>query len=126
MEFNLLATRCSELLDDGDIEGAVASVRVLQTKFQSDPDTLSILQKGQVACLLADVGASSRDEVMVREGLELFDRNYAAFSEVIHPSTLEYNLGNAKKSLYDIAFLERQERFRPDPRLSCSSIWQVL
>ena len=51
---------------------------------------------------------------MVQSGLDLFERNAATFSEKISPSSLEYNLGNAKKSLYDIAFLKRQERFRPE------------
>jgi tetratricopeptide (TPR) repeat protein len=113
-EFNLLAIRCNELLDSGDIEGAIASVSILQANLQSAPDALSTLQKAQVSCLLVDVGASSRDETMVRAGLGLLEQNYAAFSEAIHSSSLEYNLGNAKKSLYDIAVLEHQERFRPE------------
>jgi tetratricopeptide (TPR) repeat protein len=113
-EFNLLATQCSELLDGGNIEGAVASVNILQVNLQSAPKALSTLQKAQVACLLVDVGAASRDETMVRGGLRLFEQDYAAFSEAICLSSLEYNLGNAKKTLYDLAVIERQERFRPE------------
>jgi hypothetical protein len=113
-EFDHLATRCSELLDDGDMENAIVSVKILQDRFLSAPDSLSTLQKVRIACLLVDVGASSQDGTMVQAGLDLFDRNYAAFSEDIHPTTLEYNIGNAKKSLYDIAVAERQGRFRPE------------
>lgn len=113
-KFDQLATYCDGLLDDGNIEGAVAAVRALQGSLQSTSGVLSVLQRARLACLLVDVGASSQDEAMVRTGLDLFDRNYAAFSEEIRPTSLEYNLGNAKKSLYDIAILKRQERFRPE------------
>jgi hypothetical protein len=90
-EFDQLATRCSELLDDGDTESAIVSVKILQDRLLSTPDALSTLQKVRIACLLVDVGASSQDGMMIQAGLDLFDQNYASFSEEIRPTTLEYN-----------------------------------
>jgi len=114
IKIQVLAERCSEMLDAGDIESAVAGARLLQATLQSRPDMFSTLQKAEVASLLVDVGASSEDEVMIREGLNLFEQYSVVFSEAVHPYSLEYNLGNAKMSLYNIAVAKRQEQFRPE------------
>ena len=109
-----LQAKCYHLLDVGNLDGAVATVTTLHAALSSSPAALSILQKGEVACVLVDVGAASQDETMVRSGVEVFEQNYAALSEVIEPATLEYNLGNAKKSLHDIAVAKRKEKFKPE------------
>ena len=109
-----LITKTYHFLDIANVVGAVVIAKKLEVMLHSTPDVLSNLQKGEVACVLVDVGAASQDETMVKAGVELFEQNYAAISKVIEPASLEYNLGNGKKSLHDIEIGKRKEKFKPE------------
>ena len=105
---------CYQRLDLGNIDLAMETARRLQEALSSPLDALSTLEKAEVACILVDVGAAAGDETMVDSGVDLFNRHYAVFSDFIEPDSLEYNLGNGKKSLHDIAVAKRKEAFKPE------------
>lgn len=109
-----LKAKSYHFLDIANIDGAVAIATGLQAVLNSSPDALSILEKGEIACVLVDVGAASQDETMVKAGIEVIAQNYTSLSEVIERASLEYNLGNGKKSLHDIAVAKRKEKFKPE------------
>lgn len=84
---------CYQLLDIGNIDLAVETVRPLQEAVSSPPDGLSTAQKAEAARILVDVGAAAGNETMVDSGVDLFNRHYAAFSEFIEPASLNITSG---------------------------------
>jgi tetratricopeptide (TPR) repeat protein len=68
------------------------------------------LLKAQLAGLLIDIGAEGRIEKAIRDGIEICLSDRASFLAYIAEGNLEYNLGNAKISLFTLKRLEPQYR----------------
>lgn len=92
---------CDQLLGSDTPETAVEPLLRAQAALQPI-SRANIGQKARLACLLVDVGAQVGREDLVRSGLAIFTDNYTDMAAIFLAASLEYNIGNAKKSLYDI------------------------
>ncbi len=112
-EFNHHAQTVGELLDRGRAHDALRSVRAAREELKNLPSP-DLLRLAKLACLLVDTGTDLRSEEIIHEGLTIFAERYEELASVIHHANLEYNIGNAKKSLYDIVSIGSPTRFRPE------------
>jgi tetratricopeptide (TPR) repeat protein len=112
-EFDRYAETVDELLDRGRSQDALNAVRAAQEELKNLPSE-DLLRFAKLACLLVDIGTDLRDDKIIHEGLTIFIERYDELLSVIQPASLEYNIANAKKSLYDIAAMGRDTRFRPE------------
>jgi tetratricopeptide (TPR) repeat protein len=110
--FDREADDCDQLLNKGDLEGALAALERAQAALPLDAATL--VQKAKLAGLLVDVGGDTAREDLVQHGLTIYGDNYEKLAEILHPATVEYNLGNAKKVLYNLSSAGGPESFRVD------------
>lgn len=98
--FRYLCDEVSDHLDAGEYGDAerkllAAEGELTKAGIDSDAKNVSLL-----ACRLVDVGGESGNADLVRKGIKLFSGD--VLRKYLDSGSLEYNLGNAKKSLYDI------------------------
>ena len=58
--------------------------------------------KGKLAGFLIDIGSEGKIEEPIKDGIDIYNKNYNIFIKFIHKSSIEYNLGNAKSGLFHI------------------------
>lgn len=104
---------CDRLLDGENPSSALQPLLRAQAALQPIGQA-SPAQKVRLAGLLVDLGGHLGDEDLVKSGLAIFIDNYQELAKYLHPEGLEYNVGNAKKSLYDIQCLRNGNTFRPE------------
>jgi tetratricopeptide (TPR) repeat protein len=104
---------CDQLLGGDTPEAAVEPLLRAQSVLQPI-SRATVGQKARLACLLVDVGAQVGREDLVRSGLAIFTENYAEMASDFRADSLEYNIGNAKKSLYDIERSQSKDAFRAE------------
>lgn len=67
-----------------------------------------------LGALLIDIGAEAGIEDAVRRGLSILELEQSHVDERLDRAQFEYNVGNAKKSLFDIAKAKPDFAFKPD------------
>jgi tetratricopeptide (TPR) repeat protein len=72
------------------------------------------LWDAKLAGFLIDVGFGSKDESMIRRGLDWHLSSLEVWAKHITRSSLEYNIGNAFKDLYDLDCAMNPRPFRVD------------
>jgi hypothetical protein len=105
----------SHLLHQSQARRAVKHVRAAQKILEQSKNPRAV-SHATIACRLIDCGSDLKDETLVQEGLHIFETHYENFSTTIDPANLEYNIANAKKSLYDISRIANAHRslFNPN------------
>lgn len=93
------------------VAGEILERTIALYKEDDDP---SPIKQSTLACVLIDVGAELGDASLVAWGRDLFLDNYQDLSSYIEPASIEYNLGNAKKSLYQLQTEASKSTFRPN------------
>lgn len=101
-------SRCDQLLDKGDIEGALGALEKARTAVPLDRITVG--QKTVLAFLLIDLGGGAGREDLVQSGIAVLEN----LSECLSPIDVEYNLGNAKTCLYGMKARQGSESLRVD------------
>lgn len=101
------------LIDDSKPELALKSVRKAQQKLVALKDSAPIFE-ARISLLLIDIGEQLWDEVVTKEGLTFLEENLIELSQVIQPASLEYNIGNAMKILYNISRRKSKVGFTPE------------
>jgi hypothetical protein len=100
-------------LDNGDTQTAGKILERAIALFEEDSNPVP-LKKSTLACMLIDVGTELGSESLISRGRDLFADNYQELSNYIEPASIEYNLGNAKKSLYRLQASTSDFKFRPN------------
>ena len=108
-----LSERAYAALDRGDLE---ASKEILDQASEAykkieKPNAFEI---SALACILIDIGTAVSSESAIEKGQNLFEQNYEMISGEIEAASIEYNLGNAKKSLYALQASTAEFKFRPE------------
>jgi hypothetical protein len=78
------------------------SRKLLSSEFFEKQNRESHLASGQLAGLLIDIGEEGRIEEASILGLRIFEENYDILKQIIKEHSIEYNLGNAKSTLFKI------------------------
>jgi len=102
---------CNSLFESEAPEEALAPLLRAQAILQP-LDKATVPQKVRLACLLVDVGAYIGREDLIQNGVSIFTGNYTEITADFFVGSIEYNLGNAKKSLYDIESTKNKGAFR--------------
>ena len=101
-----------QLLIEGDSAGALRHTRRAQACLAAiDPEPPALL--ASVACQLVDCGADLRSPQVVREGLAILESLLDSPGPQVDPGALQYNIGNAKKTLYDLEKPSPEGHFNP-------------
>lgn len=100
----------NQLLDNGNAAEALQYVRRVQVALK-DARSRSPALLTRLACCLIDCGTDLGELAPIREGLALLESNYTLLAQGIHPCSLEYNLGNAKKSIHDLERASSNEHY---------------
>ena len=85
-----------------------AAQAILPQTKRDDPVSLAT-----IAGLLIDCGSELNDVSTIQEGLGILESNYDRFATITQKQSLEYNIGNAKKSLHDIYFGTNRSQCNP-------------
>jgi tetratricopeptide (TPR) repeat protein len=99
------------LLDEGDAVAALRHAKRAQERI-AKALTPQPLWLGMLAGRLIDCGGDLHRADLVREGLTILESEYELLATVIERFSLQYNIGNAKKSLHDLEAAQRRE-FNP-------------
>lgn len=95
--------KLNKLFESGKMEGARDYALKLKDTILDEnfikKDPLIVIK---YACLLIDIGAGTWDVNLVNLGKDKIETNYDLFSKLITKGSIEYNLGNAKKTIFDI------------------------
>lgn len=102
---------CNSLFEGETPEKALEPLLRAQAILQPI-NKATIPQKVHLACLLVDVGAYVGRADLVQSGVSIFTDNYSDITADFFAGSIEYNLGNAKKSLYDIEITKDIGNFR--------------
>ena len=73
----------------------------------------AILLKSKLAGFLIDIGEEGNIESAVRNGLKLFEEEKDSFQKYIWLGSIEYNIGNAKSTLFKIIRQNKDFRYIP-------------
>lgn len=90
-----------ELLYRGDARGALDHTLRAKEHLSADAHA-SLILLGHLAGRLIDCGSDLRRPDLVLEGLAILESRFDDLKREIQEASLQYNIGNAKKSLYDL------------------------
>lgn len=91
-----------ELMNNGAYDEAYSKVKSYDVSSLDIGTKRSTFLLGELSGLLVDIGAEGKIKQAVEDGLNLIDTYQNALRKVIAESSFEYNIGNAKKSLFDV------------------------
>ncbi|MGE0640921.1 MAG: LA2681 family HEPN domain-containing protein [Thermoanaerobaculia bacterium] len=101
-----------QLLEGSDALGALEHTLLAQQKLAATSDPSPVLL-GHLAGRLIDCGADLERPELVREGLAILESRFDELKSEIQEASLHYNIGNARKSLYDLDGARAQQGFNP-------------
>jgi len=101
-----------ELLYRGDARGALDHTLRAKEHLSADAHA-SLILLGHLAGRLIDCGSDLRRTDLVLEGLAILESRFDELKREIQEASLQYNIGNAKKSLYDLDTSRALEAFNP-------------
>jgi len=93
-----LIAKMDQLMDAGDYSECKS---ILNNMFNDTTRKECNFYTSSLACKTIDVGAESFDIEYVKKGLSYFEEHRESLKKIIKPWSIEYNLGNAKKSLFE-------------------------
>ena len=99
-KFEHLCHEASGHLDAGEYGDAEQKLSAAEGEFKKARLSSDAMSVSMLACRMVDIGGESGNAELVRKGIKLFSS--AVIGKYLDRGSLEYNLGNAKKSLYDI------------------------
>lgn len=113
-EDNLLIERVTDLTNQQKYEIAIELIKERLEKAIDIKNPTGSLLKAKLAGFLIDIGSERQIESIVRDGIEIYNKNKKYFSKFIHESSIEYNLGNAKSGLFRIQRITPTFEFNPE------------
>lgn len=114
VEYKLCAAGIESHLDrDRYVEARIGLEAALQLPRPAE-ERARALWDAKLAGFLIDVGFGSRDEVMILRGLDWHMSCVNDWEKHITRSSLEYNIGNAHKNLYDLDRATNPRPFRAE------------
>lgn len=93
-----------------------AAIELIQEQLSKQTDMTTpkgVLLKVKLAGILIDIGNEGQIEKPIKDALDIYNKNRNAFAKVIHESSIEYNLGNAKSGLFRIQRSNPSFKFKP-------------
>ncbi len=111
--FRKLIEEADSLVDDSKPDRALEFVREAQLELKKIGASV-LMHEATVARLLIDIGEQLWDSEVTQEGLTFLEDNLVALGKMIQLASLEYNIGNAKKTLYSISRLKNKQIFTPE------------
>ncbi|MCK4783396.1 MAG: hypothetical protein KAV87_06570 [Desulfobacteraceae bacterium] len=111
--FKKLIEEADSLTNESKPALALKSVREAQAELEK-ANNFDLMHRAEIATLLIDIGEQLWNEKITQEGLAFLEENRADLSQVIQPASLEYNIGNAKKVLYNIYRQKNRQKFTPE------------
>ncbi|PJZ27719.1 LA2681 family HEPN domain-containing protein [Leptospira kmetyi] len=92
----------NDRIEKGDLSDAISLTQQILTYYNNAGNTeLNSLSYIKFVCYLIDVADFTGDPSLLEEGYNRLKNNYDIIKHTITTSALEYNLGNARKSLFD-------------------------
>ena len=113
-EDNLLIERITDLTNQQKYEIAIELIQERLEKAIDIKNPKDSLLKAKFAGFLIDIGSERQIESLIRDGIEIYNKNKKSFSKFIHKSSIEYNLGNAKSGLFRIQRSSPTFEFNPE------------
>ena len=101
------------LLDHRNFKDAHAECLNLLDEINETTTKHACILKAKLAGLLIDIGEEGKIKEAVLKGIHILDENRNQISKYIHDGSTEYNLGNAKSSLFTIKRASPGFKFSP-------------
>ena len=100
-----------ELINNKNYLKATKKIYLKLEKINNSKKQKDIIDKAELAGLLINIGDEGLIKEVVEEGLAIIESNYDVFVKYISKNSLEYNLGNAKKAIFDISRRKKNFQF---------------
>ena len=111
--FEQFMEKADSLTNGSKPDLALELVRKAQLELEKQEEPSSMLE-AKIALLLVDIGEQLWNKEVTQEGLAFLEENLSELSQVIQPASLEYNIGNAKKTLFNISREKNEQKFTPE------------
>ena len=112
VDYKSHAVRIESHLDRGEHAEARLELEAVLQLPTPGKERARALWDAKLAGFLIDVGFGSRDEAMIRRGLDWHLGSLEVWATYISRSSIEYNIGNAFKNLYDLDCAVNPRPFR--------------
>lgn len=108
-----LIREADRLINQNKPEKALKVVRKAQKELSKDEEP-DLTLEAKLSGLLIDLGERLWKEELTKEGLAFLEEHNEELKRIIQPASLEYNIGNAKQTLYTILRFKEKQKFTPE------------